>query len=186
MNSLDLLTQRQSNKKLVEPVPNTEQLEIMLRAAIRAPDHGRMMPYQFIVIEKQGLNKLEQLLKQACIEMNLDERSYQKAEKLARQSPMIIAVIAKIEPNIEKVPEWEQLVTAGCATYAIQLAANAMGFDNVWITAKWVNSEILRQVFDCRAQDKIVALLRIGTAEEKNQRETKVVDLEKFTTYWNE
>ncbi|VEH67385.1 nitroreductase-like protein [Rodentibacter pneumotropicus] len=79
---------------------------------------------------------------------------------------MVIAVVAKINPDVEKVPTWEQLVTAGCAAYGIQLAANAQGFDNVWITGKWINSSALRHALGCREKDEIVALLMLGTAAE--------------------
>lgn len=184
MNTLDLLTTRHSEKKLTTPAPNSQQLEQLLQAAMHVPDHGKLMPYRFVVIQDNGLTKFEQLLKQAVVELKLDEKHQQKAEKLAQQSPMIIAVIAKIDPNIAKVPEWEQLITAGCAAYAIQLAANSMGFDNVWITGKWTQSECIRQALGCGKADQLVAFLRIGTVAEKNLRESKQFDSHSFTTYF--
>ncbi len=183
MDTLTLLTTRHSNKKLTAPAPNKAQLEQMFQAALRTPDHGKLQPYHFVVIENEGLDKLEVLLKEAVTELNLGEERLKKAENLAHRAPMVIAVIAKINPDVAKVPEWEQLITAGCATYGIQLAANAQGFDNVWITGKWVNGNALRQALNCRKQDEIVALLMIGTAAEKTERECRTCNTEEFVSY---
>ena len=77
-----------------------------------------------------GLSKLENLLKAAVTEFNLGEERLKKAENFARRAPMVIAVIAKINHEVAKVPGWEQMLTAGAATYALQLAGNALGFDS--------------------------------------------------------
>lgn len=74
---------------------------------------------------------------------------------------------SKIDPTIAKVPDWEQMLSAGCATYGLQLAAQAQGFDNVWISGKWVNGTALREAFGCREQDRVIALVMIGTGMEK-------------------
>lgn len=103
-----------------------------------APDHGKLHPYHLIVMENESLNKLETLLKAAVVEFDLGEEKLMKAENLAHRAPMVIGVVAKINPTIVKVPDWEQMLSAGCATYGIQLAAQAQGFDNVWISGKWV------------------------------------------------
>lgn len=82
---------------------------------------------------------------------------------------MIIGVVAKLDHTIAKVPAWEQMITAGCSSYAIQLAANALGFDTVWITNKWVNGSALRSAFGCQDQDKVIALIMIGSPETEEQ-----------------
>lgn len=182
METLTLLTTRRSNKKLTTPAPNAEQLELIFQAALHAPDHGKLRPYHFIVMENEGLDKLETLLKAAVDEFDLGEDKLKKAKKLAHRAPMVIGVVAKIDPNIEKIPGWEQMLTAGAATYAMQLAANAQGFDNVWISGKWVNGSALREAFGCREHDRVVALLMVGTGAEKIERETRQVDLSEFVT----
>ena len=177
MDALTLLTSRSSEKNLTLPAPNPEQLEKIFQAALHAPDHGKLKPYRFIVIENEGLNKLSSLLKSAVIELNLGEKRLQKAEKFSQKAPMVIAVVAKIDKTIEKVPAWEQMLCAGSATYAMQLA------DNVWVTAPWVNGTELRQALHCEANDKVIAFLLIGTAVEKRLREPKSADLTKFVSY---
>ncbi|WP_386693049.1 MULTISPECIES: nitroreductase family protein [unclassified Lonepinella] len=183
MDALELLTTRRSNKKLIAPAPNKEQLEQIFQAALRTPDHGKLKPYRFVVIEDKGLTKLANVLTQVATDLTLDEKQFSKIDKICA-SPMVIAVVAKLDPNVDKVPEWEQLVTAGCATYGIQLAAQSLGFDNVWITGKWAGGDALRQTLICTEQEKIVALLLIGTAEnEKLERDGKTVDTQNFVSY---
>ncbi|URL05647.1 NAD(P)H nitroreductase [Avibacterium sp. 21-595] len=183
MDALTLLTSRRSNKKLFAPAPSKAQLEQIFQAALHVPDHGKLQPYRFVVIEKEGLTQLGDLLKNAVQEFNLGEERLKKAENLPNRAPMIIAVIAKIQKDIAKVPVWEQMLTAGCATYAMQLAANAQGFDNVWVTGPWVDGSDLRQAFHCENSDKIVAFIMLGTAEEKINRESKQINLEQFVSY---
>ena len=83
----------------------------------------------------------------------------------------------------KKVPEWEQLLCAGCATYAIQLASNTLGFKNVWISGPWLDGTNLREAFQCETQDKIIGFLMIGSAEEKLEREKKNLNLEDIIHY---
>ena len=137
MDILNLLHHRRSSKQFGDVIPNAKQLDAILKAALRAPDHGRMKPYHFVVIEKSGMQKFHECLKSAAIEFEMDEKNAAKADKLANQAPLVIGVVAKLDHESVKVPVWEQIVCAGCATYAMQLAANAQGFDTVWITKKW-------------------------------------------------
>ncbi|KGQ70987.1 nitroreductase [Chelonobacter oris] len=182
MDALELLLGRRSNKKLVAPAPQGQQLDNILQAALHAPDHGKLTPYRFIIIEKQGRDVLEKLLKSAVDELNLGEERKKKAEGVSHRVPMIIAVIAKINTDIPKIPGWEQMLTAGCATYAMQLAANAQGFDNVWVTGPWIDGTELRKMFGCGEHDKVIALLMLGTAEQKLEK-AKTYDLAEYVSY---
>ncbi|SMB81361.1 Nitroreductase [Pasteurella testudinis DSM 23072] len=182
MDALTLLLGRRSNKKLVAPAPQGEQLDNILQAALHAPDHGRLTPYRFVIIEQQGQDVLEQLLKSAVEELNLGEERKKKAEDVSHRAPMIIAVIAEINTEVAKVPGWEQMLTAGCATYAIQLAANAQGFDNVWVSGPWVDGTDLRNALGCAEHDKIIAFVMLGTAEQKLEK-AKTYDLTEYVSY---
>lgn len=166
MEILDLLQRRRSNKQFGDIAPNEEQLQHILKAALRAPDHGKMKPYRFVVIEKSGMGKLREYLNAAAIEFEMDEKNAAKADKLSSQAPMVIGIVAKIDHQSPKVPAWEQIVTAGCATYAMQLAANAQGFETVWISKKWVEGTAIRHAFGCAEGDKIIGLLLIGSPKE--------------------
>ena len=183
MDVLQLLQQRCSKKKLGAPAPNSEQLGQILQSALRVPDHGKLQPYHFVVIDQARMEKFGELLKDAVHELEMGEEKLEKAENLSKRAPLVIGVVAKMNPEVKKVPEWEQLISAGCAAYSIQLAANALGFDNVWITGKWVDGSALRQAFHCTDNDKVIALLMIGTSEQQCDREKRCGDLADFVSY---
>ncbi|MFC6276725.1 nitroreductase family protein [Psittacicella hinzii] len=180
MEVVNFLTNRFSQKKLVAPAPNKEQLNLIFKAALRTPDHGSLKPFQFYVVEGEAaLKNLSTLMLDCCKELDLPEKFYDKAEKFWSRAPQVIVVVAKVDPNHKKVPAWEQVVTAGCATYAIQLAANDLGFDNFWVTGKWTQGTKMREFFNCEANDQIVAFLLSGTcveAKEKEDKKLKYVD----------
>lgn len=169
MDTLSLLQRRRSSKKFGDIAPTKEQLEVILKAGLRAPDHGKLKPYRFIVIEKSAMPTLQTYLEAAAREFEMGEEGLVKAAKISQKAPLMLAVVAKITPDIPKVPAWEQMLSAGCATYAMQLAANAQGFETCWISNKWVNGSLLRQAFGCEERDKIIALVMVGSPAEENE-----------------
>lgn len=181
MDTLSLLTTRRSTKQLREPAPDELQLESILQAATQVPDHGHLTPWRFVVIHSQaGRARFQQILCNTVTQLNFGEESMKKAERIGQMAPMIVAVICT--PKTGK-PEWEQHLSAGCSAYAIQLAAKAQGFDNVWITGLWVNSPLLKAAFDCGEKDKIIGLMMLGTAEQSPDV-AKNTDVSAFTQYW--
>lgn len=167
MNPLDFLQRRRSCKKFGDIAPSPEQLNEMFKAALRAPDHGRLKPYRFVVIEDRALYR--QCLLKTVEEFDLGEHGLGKAEKLAQQAPCVVAIIAKLDEQNEKVPTWEQLISAGCAAYGLELAANLQGFETVWISKHWVKSQAIRQALDCTEQEKIIGLVMIGSPQDKTE-----------------
>lgn len=181
MDTLSLLTTRRSTKQLRAPAPDELQLDTILQAATQVPDHGDLKPWRFVVIHSEtGLTQFQQILRDTVTMLNFGEESMQKAERVGKMAPMMIAVICT--PKAGK-PEWEQQISAGCAAYAIQIAAKAQGFDNVWITGLWVNSPLLKQAFECGEKDKIIGLMMLGTAD-MSPDAAKNTDVAAFTTYW--
>lgn len=181
MDSLTLLTTRRSTKELNRPAPDELQIDSMLQAATQVPDHGDLKPWRFIVINSdEGMQRFRRLLTDAAEALNMGEQTLEKAKRVGHMAPLVIAVIAS--PKSGK-PEWEQQMSAGCAAYAVQLAAKAQGFDSVWLTGLWVNTEHLRAAFDCGDKEKIIALLMIGTADFPPDQ-PKNHDTEAFVRYW--
>lgn len=165
MNPLDFLQRRRSCKKFGDIAPSREQLNEMFKVALRAPDHGRLKPYRFVVIEDNSLYK--QCLLKTVEEFDLGEYGLSKAEKLAQQAPCVVAIIAKLDEQNEKVPTWEQLISAGCAAYGLELAANLQGFETVWISKHWVKSQAIRRALDCTDNEQIIGLVMIGSPQDK-------------------
>lgn len=167
MKSLDFLQRRRSCKKFGDIAPNREQLNEMFKSALRAPDHGRLKPYRFVVIEDKA--QFKHCLLEAVAEFELGERGLTKAEKLAKQAPCIVAIIAKLDADNPKVPTWEQMITAGCATYGLQLAANLQGFETVWISKHWIEGQAMRSALQCSANEKVLGLILIGSPQDKTE-----------------
>lgn len=182
MDILELLSTRRSTKTLAHPAPDELQLESILQAATQVPDHGHLTPWRFVVIQSEsGLQKFRDLCIQTVEANQMGEEAMNKAKRVGNMAPMVIAVIAS--PKTGK-PEWEQTLSAGCAAYAIQLAALAQGFDSVWISGMWVHSPLIRHAFDCTEKEKIIGLMMLGTHEGANIHEAKNTQVNDWTTYW--
>lgn len=181
MDALELLVNRRSASRLAEPAPAGEQLDNIVRAGMRAPDHGTLQPWHFFVIEGEGRERFSQTLEQAAIAAGQDEKGAEKARTSPFRAPLIIAVVAKCDIH-HKVPQWEQLLSAGCAVMAMQMAALAQGFNGIWRTGPLTDSPVVRQAFDCREQDKIVGFLYLGTPQLKASTTVTVPDTTPFVT----
>ncbi|WP_437610616.1 NAD(P)H nitroreductase [Erwinia sp. V71] len=167
MDALDLLVNRRSASRLTEPAPAGEALENIIRAGMRAPDHGTLQPWRFIIIENEGRERFSTLLTQAAQEDALDDKAIEKAQQAPFRAPMIIAVVAHCDEH-PKVPHWEQVVSAGCAVMAMQMAAVAQGFNGIWRSGAWTEHDTVRAAFHCRQQDVIVGFLYLGTPQLKS------------------
>ena len=153
MEALDLLLNRRSIAKLDAPAPQNEALDNILRAGLRAPDHGALTPWRFVVAQGEGLAKLAAILEQAVIS---------KAKNAPFRAPMVITVIAKVTHS-EKIPAFEQHLSAGCAVQAMQMAAIAQGFQGIWRSGSWMFHPVVRRAFNVQGEDHIVGFLYLGT-----------------------
>ena len=183
MDALELLITRRSASRLVEPAPVGEQLQNILRAGMRAPDHKSLQPWQFFVIEGEGRERFSAVLEKGAIAAGSDEKAQEKARSAPFRAPLIITVVAKCEEN-DKVPLWEQEMSAGCAVMAMQMAAIAQGFGGIWRSGALTESAVVREAFDCRPQDKIVGFLYLGTPQLKASTTINLADPSAFVRYF--
>jgi nitroreductase len=179
MDALELLVNRRSASRLADPAPEGEQLENILRAGLRAPDHGTLQPWQFFVIAGEGRERFSQLLEKGAMAAGQDEKAIDKARNAPFRAPLIIAVVAKCQEQ-HKVPVWEQEMSAGCAVMAMQMAAVAQGFNGIWRSGALTESPVVREGLQCRSQDKIVGFLYIGTPQLKASTTVSVPDTAPF------
>ncbi|CAM3687423.1 Putative NAD(P)H nitroreductase YdjA [Vibrio aerogenes CECT 7868] len=162
MDALDLLLNRRSVAKLEAPAPEGKVLENIIQAGLRAPDHGGLTPWRFVIAQGEGLRTLSDILLKAVVAENSDEATRDKVKHAPFRAPMVITVIAKVTPH-EKVPAFEQHLSAGCAVQAMQMAAVAQGFQGIWRSGKWMFHPQVRQAFDVHGDDEIVGFLYLGT-----------------------
>lgn len=183
MDALDLLVNRRSASRLAEPAPAGKALQNILRAAMRAPDHGTLQPWRFIIVENEGRERFANLLEQAARDSDLEQKAIDKAASAPFRAPMIITVVAHCEEHA-KVPQWEQLASASCAVMAMQMAAVAQGFNGIWRSGPWTDHPSVREAFGCREQDAIVGFLYLGTPQLKANTTVVPPDTAQFVSYF--
>jgi nitroreductase len=164
MQAIDLLLQRQSARTLTEPAPSSAALELMFASAARAPDHGRLRPWRFVVIDTAARGAFGDLLA-AYLERThaaLSPETLQRERQKAFRAPMIVVVAAHTTPGV-KIPVIEQLLSAGAAAQGLLLAAVALGFNGVWKTGAPAYDDTVRAALGLEASDVIVGFLYLGT-----------------------
>ncbi len=180
MDALDLLLNRRSASRLAEPAPAGEQLENILRAGLRAPDHGTCSRGASLLSPMTAASASASCWKKGP-EAGQDEKGIEKARNAPFRAPLIITVVARCEDH-PKVPRWEQEMSAGCAVMVMQMAALAQGFNGIWRSGALTESPVVRAGFECREQDKIVGFLYLGTPQLKASTTIALPDTAPFVT----
>ncbi len=183
MDALDLLLNRRSASRLAAPAPSGKVLQNIINAGMRAPDHGALQPWRFVIVENDGLIRFSNLLRSAAEKDKLDEKAIEKATQAPLRAPQIITIIANVKESA-KVPDWEQVVSAGCAVQAMQMAALAQGFNGIWRTGAWTEHAAVRKAFGCGERDKIVGFLYLGTPQLKSTTQVIPTDSTPFVSYF--
>ena len=184
MMANELLAARHSTGKLSEPAPDAATLDRVIRAALRAPDHGALRPWKILVFRGDGRERLGAILGEALLrqmpEASADD--VQKAKNKILRAPLLLAVVANLKPS-KKIPEVEQLLSAGCVMYGLHLGLTAEGFGSVWKTGAPVYDAFVRERLGLAATDQIIGFLYVGTAAEVPP-EVKRPDPRDFVTVW--
>lgn len=167
-DALELLKTRASSRALdlTEPAPSDAQLEQMLEIAVRVPDHGQMMPWRFIVLSKENRGAVVEKLTANFRAGNPDapEQDAEKQRLRFAGSPVIVVAVSRTASN-PKVPEIEQLLSAGAACMNLLHAANALGFGANWLTGWAAFDKNSKEVFGLKDNEQIVGFVHIGTAK---------------------
>ncbi|GAB7532883.1 nitroreductase family protein [Pseudomonas sp. 3A(2025)] len=164
MQALDVLLNRVSVPRLVEPAPDAAQREILFGAALRAPDHGLLKPYRFLTVEGSSRERLGELLAQALLEKDSNPPAQQldKARQGPLRAPLVVVVIARLQDHF-KVPRSEQRLTAGCAAHGVLLAAYALGLGGVWRTGELSYAPGVAQGLGLSEGEEVLGFLYLGT-----------------------
>lgn len=166
MDALELLLNRQSSPRLQAPGPDEEQLDRILRAGLRAPDHATLQPWRFLVAEGDGLDRLGQIFAEALVQDGAEPEKQERALTLPHRAPMVITVVARVKDN-PKVPRIEQQLSAGCALMAMQMAAQAQGLGGIWRTGSFSHHPHVRSALGLAPDDDIVGFLYLGTPSKR-------------------
>ena len=161
---LAVIEARRSTKKFSDQPPTCEQLGTLLRAAVCAPDHGKLAPWRFTVLQgaSRGLfaDALAASLRQRMPEV-ADDAVAREREK-AYRSPTLIVVSAHAEPH-PKVPAVEQWVAVGAAVENLWLAAVSMGLGIAWKTGNAAYDPGVKSALGIPEADAVIGFLHVGT-----------------------
>jgi nitroreductase len=164
MDALELLLTRESALKLDAPAPSDAELDTIFASAVRAPDHGRLRPWRFVVIDQDKREKFGELMAEAARrkEPNASEDLLNRERAKALRAPMIIVTAARVQRG-HRIPEVEQIAAAAAATQNIMLAAHALGYGAMWKTGEPAYDAGVKAALGLSADDEIMGFLYVGT-----------------------
>lgn len=144
------------------PGPSPEELDSILKAAARVPDHGKLFPFRFIVFEEEGRSRFGQVLVEALAETEklTEERAASEAARPLR-APVIVAVVSRTREAIP-IPEWEQLLTAGAVCQTMLIAAHALGYVGNWLTEWYAYHPGVKERLGLKPGERIAGFVYIG------------------------
>lgn len=140
----------------------------MLTAAARVPDHGKLVPWRFILIEGEARQRMGEVLVKAFLADNpgADEEKVAVERERFSNAPLVVAVVSRVVPHV-KIPEWEQVLSAGAVCMNLLNAATALGYGASWLSG-WACFD--RRVLDALGlgpTERMAGFVHIGTAKEK-------------------
>lgn len=173
-----------SARLLTGPAPDAGQISTMLTIASRVPDHGKLAPWRFIVIQGQAREALGQVFADlARKRQGIDdpERLKVEQERFTR-APLVIAVVSKATEH-PKIPVWEQQLSAGAVCMSLLSAAAALGFGACWLTEWMAYDAAAREAIGLTEAERIAGFIHIGHASEKPADRPRP-ELSEIVTEW--
>ncbi|RVU21840.1 nitroreductase family protein [Methylobacterium oryzihabitans] len=167
--TLELLRSRRSvpPPMLSGPGPDEADLDAILRAAARVPDHGKLAPWRFVVIAGEGAQRLARLVAETYAADNPGADAARLEAEGARvtRAPLVIAVVSRAGPH-PKIPEWEQVLSAGAAAMNLVVAANALGYRTSWLTEWMAYDRRILDALGLSPAERLAGFVHVGRADE--------------------
>jgi nitroreductase len=167
VSTIDLLSARRSvgPSFLGEPGPTPSQLDTLLRIASRVPDHGKLTPWRFIVFEGAARLKAGEVIASEFAKANADADESRVAAERSRLSraPLVVGVVSRAAAH-PKIPDWEQVLSAGAVCMNLVTAAHAQGFAASWLTEWYAYDRRVLAAFGLTPQERMAGFVHIGTA----------------------
>lgn len=165
---IETIVSRSSTKKFSDEAVSRDDIEAMLTAAVRAPDHGMLAPWRFIVLQGESRAILGSAMSAALRSRmpEADAETLDREASKAWRSPVLIVVVA--EPKAHpKVPEVEQLVAVGAAIQNLWLAAHSMGYGAAWKTGSHAYDSGVKNALGLRPEDHVIGFVHVGRSTSK-------------------
>lgn len=148
-------------KHLGGPGPTKAQLGLAFSAALRAPDHGKLVPFRFVVIRDDGLSRLAELFVDYGRRHGKSDDELVLERERAVQAPVVIAVIARIDASAD-IPSHEQWIAVGGAVANVLNALHFMGFGAKTLSGLRASDPEIRRAF-CGKEEQLVGWISAGT-----------------------
>lgn len=184
-STLELLKTRRSPRiaDLREPGPSASEIEALLTAAARVPDHGKLVPWRFLVMQgekkKEIAAALVSIFKKSHPEATEDQ--LRKEPERFKGSPLVVAVVSKASEHV-KIPEWEQILSAGAACMNLVVAAHALGYGANWVTGWSAYERPALDLIGVGADERVAGYIHIGTPSAAQEERPRPA-LEDVVTY---
>jgi nitroreductase len=164
-DALKLLITRRSFKpvELAGPAPSAAEIDTLLTIASRVPDHGKLAPWRFILFEGDARLKAGDAIASAFTLKHPDSKPDQIESERGRmmRAPLVVAVVSRAGPHV-KIPEWEQVLSAGAAAMNLVLAAHALGYGASWITEWYAYDRSVLDALGLAPHERIAGFVHIG------------------------
>ncbi|MDP2010482.1 MAG: nitroreductase [Phenylobacterium sp.] len=164
---------------LAEPAPTASELDALLQLAARVPDHGKLAPWRFIILEPAAKAVFADRL-EALANSRGDARAAAKLGKL-KIPPLCVAVVSR--PRAGEIPEWEQLLSVGAVCTTLLYAAQALGYGANWITDWYAYDDEAKVILGLEPAEKVAGYIFLGTPKEPPQ-ERERPDVAALITAW--
>ena len=154
------------------PAPEGEELDQILRLAVRVPDHGKLAPWRMILIRGDAAARLGKAMADIAESNEGPLSEARRAFELDRftRAPLVVVVVSRATPHF-KIPEWEQVLSAGALTMNVIHAMGAHGYAATWLTEWPAYDDRAKAALGVSPDEKIVGFLYVGTpADERSER----------------
>lgn len=175
--------QRQSIGQLIEPAPNAQQLQQAFAAALTAPDHHRLKPTRFVVIEPEQRAAFGELLSQALTDLGESEAAQiERVKNHPFRAPLLVLALTEFQDH-PKVPHFEQTLSSGAAIQNFLLSLQAQGFATMWRSGAVIESKHFKNSLGLKPTDLISGIIYIGSAA-KSIAPRQPVELSDYVSTW--
>ena len=183
MSAIDTLLNRNSHARLVDPGPDAAELNTILQAALRAPDHGRLRPWRFVVVAGDRRQALGDVFVRSLQLKGVDDPAkLEKAANAPLRAPLIIAGLLHAVAH-PKIAREEQAHAVAAALSAAQLAAEALGIGSMWRTGGYATDPSVIESLGGAVDDQVIGFLYLGTREGP-QKLCPAEPLDTFVSYF--
>jgi nitroreductase len=157
-----------SAKAMTGPGPDKDQLDRLLAIACRVPDHGKLCPWRFIVFEGDARERAGDILVERYRQLHPahGEETLAQQRAMFSRAPCVIAVVSNAVADHPKIPEWEQVLSAGAVCQNLLVAATAMGLGAQWITGWFGYDKEVLKAFGLQSHERVAGYIYLGTPVE--------------------